>query len=103
MRKMSAPNAEDMPKLKRLAGYLSGAVKIAQLSFGHDMPSEGIIVCASDFACYRRTRKPTTGGAALRGNSCLKTWSKTQATIALPSGEADLAAMVKGPTEAMDI
>ena len=39
----------------------------------------------------------------LWGESCLKTWSKTQATIALSSGEAELAAIVKGSTEAMGI
>ena len=30
---------------------------------------------------------------------CLKTWSKTQATIALSSGESELAAVVRGATE----
>ena len=35
------------------------------------------------------------------GSSILKTWSKTQATIALSSGEAELAAVVKGATEAL--
>ena len=33
------------------------------------------------------------------GNLCLKTWSKTQATIALSSGESELAAVVRGATE----
>jgi hypothetical protein len=31
----------------------------------------------------------------------LKSWSKTQATIALSSGEAELAAVVKGATEGL--
>lgn len=31
----------------------------------------------------------------------MKTWSKTQSTIALSSGEAELGAVVKGATEAL--
>ena len=31
----------------------------------------------------------------------LKSWSKTQSTIALSSGEAELAAVVKGATEGL--
>ena len=33
------------------------------------------------------------------GTHCLKSWSKTQAIIALSSGEAELAALVKGSVE----
>ena len=33
------------------------------------------------------------------GTHCLKAWSKTQGIIALSSGEAELAALVKGSTE----
>ena len=35
------------------------------------------------------------------GSGVLKSWSKTQATIALSSGEAELAAVVKGATESL--
>ena len=33
----------------------------------------------------------------------MKAWSKTQATLALPSGEAELAAAVRGATESLGI
>ena len=35
------------------------------------------------------------------GDICLKTWSRTQPTLALSSGEAELAAAVLGATEAL--
>ena len=37
------------------------------------------------------------------GNHCLKTWSSTQKTIALSSGEAELIALVKMSTEVLGI
>ena len=37
------------------------------------------------------------------GNHCLKTWSSTQKTIALSSGEAELIALVKMSTEIVGI
>jgi hypothetical protein len=57
----------------------------------------------SDFAGCHKTRKSTSGGAVTWGNGTLKTWSKTQTVIALSTGEAELAAIVKGSTEALGI
>ena len=37
----------------------------------------------------------------MRGTHCLKTWSATQKTVALSSGEAELTAAVKAATEGM--
>ena len=37
----------------------------------------------------------------MRGAHCLKTWSSTQKTVALSSGEAELTAAVKAATESM--
>ena len=55
----------------------------------------------SDFAGCAKTRKSTSGGCILWGAHCLKGWSKTQSIIALSSGEAELAALVKGSVELM--
>ena len=35
----------------------------------------------------------------MRGGHCLKTWNKTQAIVAKPSGKAELYAVVRGATE----
>ena len=101
MRKMSAPNDTDVQKLKRVLRYLKGAPRVIQTYQWEDLPKELTIFVDSNFAGCTRTRKSTSGGVILWGSGVLKTWSKTQATIALSSGEAELAAVVKGATEAL--
>ena len=39
----------------------------------------------------------------MRGNHCIKFWSKTQASVVLSSGEAELVALVKGACETKGI
>ena len=50
----------------------------------------------TDWAGCARTRKSTSGGCLLWGNHILNTWSATQASLALSSGEADFYGVVKG-------
>merc|ERR1712020_864131 len=57
----------------------------------------------TDFAGCLRTRKSTSGGLAARGAHVLKHWSSMQKTIALSSGEAELAGVVKGSGEGLGI
>ena len=55
----------------------------------------------ADWAGCRETRKSTTGGCAVLGTHTLKGWSKTQALIALSSGESELHAALKASAEAL--
>ena len=55
----------------------------------------------SDHAGCIRTRKSTSGGVVRWGEYVLKWWSKTQPTLALSSGEAELAAIVKSTSEGL--
>ena len=55
----------------------------------------------TDFAGCVITRKSTSGGLCCRGPHVLKHWSVTQKTIALSSGEAELAGVVKGSAEGL--
>ena len=48
----------------------------------------------SDFAGCRRTRKSTSAGVVLFGGHAVKSWSSTQAVIALSSGEAEYYGLV---------
>ena len=57
----------------------------------------------SNFAGCSRTRKSTSGGVVCWGSGVVKSWSKTQATIALSSGEAELAAVIKGAAEGLGL
>ena len=57
----------------------------------------------SDWAGCRTSRKSTSGGAIFIGKHCIRTWSKTQATIALSSAEAELVALVKATCESIGL
>ena len=57
----------------------------------------------SDHAGCARTRKSTSGGIIRWGAHILKWWSKTQPTIALSSGEAELFALVKSTSEGLGV
>ena len=50
----------------------------------------------TDHAGCLRTRKSTRGGRIVAGKHLLKSWSSTQPTITLSSGEAELHGVVKG-------
>merc|ERR1711884_390090 len=55
----------------------------------------------SDHAGCVRTKKSTSGGVVRWGEYVLKWWSKTQPTLALSAGEAELAAIVKSTSEGL--
>ena len=63
--------------------------------------AEVIVESDSDHAGCIRTRKSTSGGVIRWGDHILKWWSKTQPTIALSSGEAELAALIRSTSEGM--
>ena len=44
----------------------------------------------------KRSRKSTSGGRAMRGKHCLRTWSTTEGAIALSTAEEEMYAMVDG-------
>ena len=66
-----------------------------------DKSASLIVEGDSDHAGCARTRKSTTGGVIRWSGHILKWWSKTQPTIALSSGEAELAAIVKATSEGL--
>ena len=55
----------------------------------------------SDWAGCKKTRKSTQGYVVYYGNHCVKTYSSTQATIALSSAEAEYYALVKAGSVAL--
>ena len=65
------------------------------------LEDELIIYGDANFAGCPRTRKSTAGGAITWGGSCIKTWSKTMATLALSSGESELAACSRAAAEGL--
>ena len=57
----------------------------------------------SDYAGCRRIRKSTSGGLIMLGDHVVKSWSTTQAIIALSSGEGDFYSIVKGSSIGLGI
>jgi hypothetical protein len=102
-RGMSAPTVRDQEALKRLARYLLGKPRVVFHYAWQCAPDSLDVFTDSDWAGCVRTRKSTTGGALMRGRHVLKTWSGTQATIALSSAEAELIAAVKGAAEGLAV
>ena len=98
-KKMSSPAGQDWRKLKRLAKYLVKHPRMIQ-KYNMQEPIDTVKVYSdSDWAGCRKTRKSTSGGAVMIGNHCVRSWSKSQATIALSSAEAELIAIVKSTSE----
>ena len=65
------------------------------------MPESVDVFTDSDWAGCRSTCRSTSGGITRFGAHTLKTWSSTQATVALSSAEAELYALTKGAAQAL--
>ena len=57
----------------------------------------------TDFAGCKATRRNTSGGVALYGSHTVKHWSKTQTTVCLSSGEAELRGIGDGLAQALGL
>ena len=99
MRAMAKPTVGDENKLKRLLRFYRGRPReVIVMKKGGELKVIRVFVDA-DFAGCQKTRRSTCGGAIMWGESMMKSWSKTLSTLALSSGESELAAMAKGAAE----
>ena len=98
---MSAPTERDVRRVNRLGKYLVGKPRVIQKFTWQDGGQELRAFTDSDWAGCTKSRKSTSGGVLMLGDHTLKFWSKTQQTLALSSGEAELMALVKGSCEAI--
>ena len=92
---MAKPTKYSWEALRRLCRYLAG---LPRLVFVYEWQTISAIdvYTDTDWAGCPRTRKSTSGGGALLGSHTIKTWSATQPSIALSSGEAELNGAVRG-------
>ncbi len=102
-RAMSAPTSKDWDKLKRLARYLIGKPRLVQQFEYQPEQFEAVVHTDANWAGCRRTRRSTSAGCITIGRHCLKTWSKTQSTIATSSAESELYAATRGTQEGMGV
>ena len=92
---MAKPTVGGWRRLKRLARYLRGRPRVVQRYKWQEEQEKVVGYSDSDWAGCRRTARSTSGGMLMIGQHLVKSWSSTQKSIALSSGEAELIAAVK--------
>jgi len=102
-RSMSAPTEGSFLRLKHFGRYLV-QVPEAELFFrDQEHVTFMEVFVDSDWAGCPSTRKSTSGGFLVLGRHIVKTWSSTQATRALSSGEAEFYAIIEGASRALGV
>ena len=94
-RRMSSPRTGDWMLLKKLARYL---VKHRRVAIDFRFQNDANFVDGysdSDYAGCKDTRKSTSGGCMMIGTHTIRSWSSTQAVVAMSSGEAEFYAVVR--------
>ena len=94
-RSMSQPTTQAWKSLKRFCRYLNGAQRLVYTYPQQEVDHIDVYV-DTDWAGCPRTRKSTSGGCVLIGRHTMKHWSSTQASVALSSGEAEFAGVIRG-------
>lgn len=102
-RRMAVPVNHVWLALKKAARYLKGNPRMVYAFVWQDKQHSFDIFSDSDWAKCRATRQSASGGALMHGCHLLKSYSRTQATIALSSGEAELYAMTMACSEALGL
>ena len=93
-RKMAAPTEASWTALKRLCRYLVGMPRLIFRYAWQD--ASGIDVYSdTDWGGCKLSRKSTSGGCILHGSHLLKSWSSTQPSVSLSSGEAEFYGVLK--------
>ena len=92
---MSKPSEAAWAALKRLCRFLAG---LPRLVYRYDFQEVEFVdlYTDTDWAGCPRTRKSTSGGCIMLNGHSIKTWSSTQSSVALSSGEAEFAGVVRG-------
>ena len=90
---MSAPTETSVGALKRMGRYLLGHKRLVykypwQEAAGIDVYSD------TDWSGCPRTRRSTSGGCVMFGKHVIRTWSSTQPSVTLSSGEAEFYGLV---------
>jgi hypothetical protein len=105
-REFAVPNRNSFQRLKRLGRYLVGRPRLVHdYKWGNGVSAEDCvdIFVDTDFAGCKESRRSTSGGVVLLNGSNVKQWSKTQSTLALSSGEAELHGIASGIAQGLGI
>ena len=102
-REFAVHNVRSYAKLKSLVRYLAGNRRLTYHFNFQDKPNGIRVYVDTDFAGCKATRRSTSGGAPKHGNHLVKHWSKTQSTICLSSGKAELRGICDGLARALGL
>ena len=83
--------------------YITGRPRLAYVFKFQDANDTIDAFVDTDFAGCAVTRRSTSGGCCMLGSCRVKHWSKTQSTIALSSGEAELGGIAYGMAQAIGL
>ena len=95
-RRMAAPAQGDWALMKRVGRYLLGAPRAVQEFAWQELQCKFDTYVDSDWAGCKSSCRSTSGGVAKIGCHAIRSWSTTQATVAMSSAEAELYALTKG-------
>ena len=87
---MQNPKSSDWMKLKKLGRYLRGKMRLVYHFQWQGKPPTLTGYTDTNWAGCSRTRRSTSAGGVMYGRHLIRCYSKTQATIALLSAEAEL-------------
>ena len=98
---MSAPTGHHLSLAKRIGRYLLHRPRVTQLFRWQTAPDRIRALSDNDWASNVQHRRSTSGGQLFAGCRLLASWSSTQASQALSSGEAEWYALTKTACEAL--
>ena len=81
--------------LKRIGRFLRGSPRLVY-TYPQQTADCVDVYTDTDWAGCPKTRKSTSGGFILVGSHAIKHWSSTQTSVALSSGEAEFAGVIRG-------
>ena len=100
---MSIPSRNDWERIKRLTRYLIMFPRLDTVFPFEEMSNYIHAYSDSDWAGDRDTRRSTTAGAIMIGNSAIRAFTKQQQILAKSSAEAELYAVNTIAGEAMSV
>ena len=91
---MAAPTELGLAGLKRLGRFVSAHKRLVFL-YPWQRANRTDTYSDTDWAGCVKTRKSTSGGCLLLGTHLIKSWSSTQSSVSLSSGESEFYGVVK--------
>ena len=98
---MSAPTECHWTKLKKLVRYLKGKPRVVVHYAWQEPCNKMTVYSDANWAGDKQTRKSTSGGCIMLNKHWIKSWSKSQSTVALSSAESELYACIKAASEGL--